>query len=421
MLHRIESILKKDYFKSLATLVSGSALAQLITIVVAPVTTRLFSPTELGVYTLVVSAVNMFGMVLSLRYDIAIVYEEDEHDVYALVLLSCLICLAMSFFVAVGYWLFFTFVSGIDYSAFYASVFIFFLCLSFGIVNVLNAYNNRLKEYRLMTKANVRRTVFQNGLVVLTGLAKMGETGLLLAQTIGYCAGLRSQSKSLMKSIAKIKRVSRSDVRAVGVKHRRQALFSAPASLANGFSYTVISYFIEYLYSAFTVGLYSISVRVLGLPMGIVSTNVSRLFMQEAASEKAKTGCFRGSYKKTFIMLCAISIPLGLVLIMFSPPLFGFIFGSEWYEAGIYVQILTPMFMLRFIAGGLSGATMISGKQSIDLLVQIALVLSVSVSFIFAMFLKLNIDILLLMINVTTSTIYVMYIAFFWRCSHAKR
>lgn len=409
-----------SYFKSMATLVSGSALAQLVVIVVAPITTRLFSPVEMGVYTLIVSAVNMFGMVLSLRYDLSIVYEEDEDNVYPLIVASGLICLAMSLAVAIGYWVYFTYVSHVDYPAFGACCFIFVLCLVFGLVNILNSFNNRLKEYGVMTKANVSRTVFQNSLIVITGLAKFGETGLLLAQTIGYCAGLSSQSKTLRGSIESIKRVTKADIRRVTRKHSRQALLSAPASFINGFSYTVITYFVEYLYGAFAVGLYSISFRVLGMPISVISSNICRIFTKEAATEKAMLGCFTQSFKKTLALLCVIAAPLGIVLIVVSPPLFGFVFGSEWYDAGVYVRVLTPMFMLRFIAGGLNGATMISGKQDIDLIIQVFLAIAVVASFLGALLLGFDICDFLSLMNLTASVVYVAYIFFFWRCSKCK-
>lgn len=412
---------KRGYLKSMVILMSGSAVAQIITLLVAPITTRLFSPQELGVYTLIVSAVNMFGMVLSLRYDMAIVYEDENRNVYPLVVLSTAVCFLASIFVSVGYWFYFTFVSSVDYPAFGACVFIFLLCFVFGLINILTSYNNRLREYGVMTSANVQRTAFQNGLIVLTGLGKLGETGLLLAQTIGYCAGLRKQSKSLIKEISALRAVTKDDLKRVADKHSRQALLSAPASFANGFSYTVITYFVEYLYGVTVVGLYSISFRVLGLPINVISSNIARVFMKEAASEKADKGNFTEIFKKTLLLMAGISIPIILVLVLAAPPIFGFVFGSDWREAGVYVQILTPMFMLRFIAGGLNSSTMISGRQGFDLLIQLGLIIAVSTAFIASLLFNLPVDLMFAFLNMTCSAVYIASIVFFWRCAKCSR
>lgn len=421
MIDRVKQCAKGGYLKSMAVLMSGSAVAQLITIAVAPITTRLFTPEELGVYTLIVSAVNMFGMVLSLRYDMSIVYEDEERNVYPLVTLSMIICFLTSLLISVGYWFYFTFVSGIDYPVFGSCAFIFLLCLAFGLVNILSAYNNRLREYSVMTSANVYRTSFQNGLIVLTGLGKLGETGLLLAQTVGYCAGLKRQSKSLLKEVRALRAVKAGDLSRVACKHSRQALLSTPASFANGFSFTIITYFVEYLYGVVVVGLYSISFRVLGLPLNVIASNIARVFMKEASAKKAKNGNYLGIFKKTLLLLIGISIPISLVLILAAPPIFGFVFGPDWREAGVYVQLLTPMFMLRFIAAGLNSSTMISGRQGFDLAIQLGLVVAVLTAFASSVLLHLDVSTMFLLLSLACSVIYVISIFFFWRCAKCPR
>lgn len=400
---------------------SGSAVAQLITIVVAPITTRLFTPEELGIYTLIVSAVNMFGMVLSLRYDMSIVYEDEERNVYPLIALSMIICFSTSLLISVGYWFYFTFVSDIDYPVFGSCAFIFLSCLVFGLINILSAYNNRLREYGVMTSANVYRTAFQNGLIVLTGLGKFGETGLLLAQTVGYCAGLKQQSKSLFKEIQTLRAVKTSDLRRVARKHSRQALLSAPASFANGFSFTIITYFVEYLYGVAAVGLYSVSLRVLGLPLNVIASNIARVFMKEASAKKVENGNYLGIFKKTLLLLTGISIPISLVLVLAAPPMFSFVFGPEWREAGVYVQLLTPMFMLRFIAAGLNSSTMISGRQGFDLVIQTGLVIAVFASFASSALLHLDVSSMFLFLSLSCSVIYFVSICFFWRCAKCPK
>lgn len=421
MINRIKRSVKGGYAKSMALLMSGSAIAQLITIAVAPITTRLFSPQELGVYTLIISSVNMFGMVLSLRYDMSIVYETEERNVYPLVALSTIICFITSLLVSVGYWFYFSFISRVDYSALGACVFIFFLCFVFGLINILSAYNNRLREYGVMMSSNVYRTAFQNGLIVLTGLGKLGETGLLLAQTIGYCAGLRRQSKSLLKEISAMKAVTKGDLSRVAHKHSRQAMLSAPASFANGFSYTAITYFVEYLYGVFVVGLYSISFRVLGLPISIVSANVARVFMKEAASQKDRTGNYAGIFVKTLIIMIGISVPITLMLVFAAPSIFEFVFGVDWREAGVYVQLLTPMFMLRFIAGGLNPSTMISDRQGFDLIIQISLIIAVFASFGVSVVLHLKVASMFMILSSACSIVYIFAIYFFWRLAKCQK
>ena len=173
-----------EYIKSMTTLVSGSMVAQIISIVVSPITTRLFSADEMGVFTLVSSATSMFGAILSLRYDMAIIYEKEERNVFALVVLSAWITIILSAVCGIGYYLYFALFSRSAYSPILAAVFTFIQCVLFGIINILNSYNNRTKEYGVMSAANVYRSVGQNVGTVVAGLLHTGATGLVAAQTL---------------------------------------------------------------------------------------------------------------------------------------------------------------------------------------------------------------------------------------------
>lgn len=408
---------RSSFVRSMATLVSGSAIAQVITIVVAPLTTRLFTPAELGVYTLVVSSVTMFGSVLSLRYDMSIVYEEDERNVHPLLLLSTFLCLTISALVAIGYYFYFAFFSSSGYPAWAAAIFTFIQCSLFGLVNVLNSYNNRRCQYGIMSAANVERTLFQNLAIVGTGFAHLGSTGLIAAQSLGYVFGVKKQATGLDKERELLCSVTRKDLELVGRKHWRQAAWSAPAAFANGFSYSIINYFIEYLYSATVVGYYSISYRMLGLPTNVIAANISRVFAERAAKDKQKDGNFLRIYKKTLLMMIAMSFPVAVLLVMVAPSLFGFVFGQGWEVAGVYVRILTPMFVLRFIAGGLNSSAMIAGKQYWDLIVQLMLVVGMIASFAISFSLGLHIEGMLELINLVSSANYIFYIAIFWQCA----
>jgi O-antigen/teichoic acid export membrane protein len=53
--------------------------------------------------------------------------------------------------------------------------------------------------------------------------------------------------------------------------------------------------------------------------------------------------------------------------------LFEYIFGSKWVSAGVYVKILAPLTVVRFVIGPLSYMFYIKLKQKLDLLWQIGL------------------------------------------------
>lgn len=409
-----------DYAKAVGILTSGSLIAQLLTVAVAPIMTRLLTPSAIGVYTLVISATSLFGAVLSLRYDLAIVYDDDEANIPPLVVLSTALVICLSFLIALLYFLYFSLYPLEGFSSWWLAVSVFVLCLFLGAINILNSCNNRQRDYRAINIAGIERSVVQNGGIVLAGLAHLGAAGLVIAQTFGYLAGMARQLRPLAGTLKKLRFVQRGDVGRVARLHKKQALWSAPAVFANGVAFTAINYLIELLYGVSSVGFYSLSYRILGLPITVLGMNVSRVFTERAAQERREKGDFRNIFKKTFFIIAVVAAPVAIVLVFVAPSLVSFVFGEEWRVAGEYIQILTPMYVLRLISGALNGSTVIAGRQQRDAIIQLALVLCVAGSFTVAASFQLGLPVLLGLVSGTSSVVYIAYILIFWFASKCR-
>ncbi|HAV38196.1 MAG TPA: hypothetical protein DCX52_17920 [Massilia sp.] len=86
-------------------------------------------------------------------------------------------------------------------------------------------------------------------------------------------------------------------------------------------------------------------------------------------------GHCRDAYYATFKALVLLALAPSLVLFLFSPQLFGWVFGAAWRPAGELARILAPLCFLGFIASPLSYVFFVAGKQKMELLWQVALFL----------------------------------------------
>lgn len=407
---------KQSYLKAIATLMSGSVIAQTFTIICAPILTRLFSTETLGLYSLVSGAVTMFGAVTSLRYELCIVSEKEEKNIYPLILLASLICVIMSFFVFCGYCVYFKNIKSEDRFvglAIWAGLLVFL----YGMINIVTAYNNRTREYKLINKTYVKRVFTQNICNIIAGCFRCNAIGLSASHFIGYLAGFYGQVKPLLLKKHEIMKTSKNELIHAFQSNQKQALFSAPATLANGVAYTLISYFMETLYSTSVVGYYSISYRVLGLPMTIISGNISKVFLEKASREYSQKGNFVSSFRTTIALLIVMTVPIGSTLFFLAPWACEVFFGNGWKIAGIYIQILTPMFLLRFIAGGVNTSAIIADKQQVDFYVQLSFVFSLLVIWQLSKMYNMDVRQFLSLINIVFSFIYVVYIMLFYLCA----
>lgn len=409
---------KSEFIKSIITLSSGSIIAQIIAFAASPILTRLYDASDIGIYTLILTAVSIFSTIICGRYEMSIVTEPDERKLYPIIKLSIIICFTISILVSAGYWVYFALIIK---SKGYFAAFIFILLICSGVINILISYNNRKKEYKLMTSVYVLRTAIQNIGMIILGFIQASVLGLLISQTLGQIFGLNRQAKSLKPYLNEIILVNKKEVIEAAKEHHRQPLLSAPASFVNNFSYSSINLFIQNLYGLSSLGFYSISYRVLGLPLSVVSSNVAKVFFEDASREYDKNGQFYSSFRKTTIFLIVLAIPMVLLMYFVVPPLCSFIFGQDWSVAGTYIKILAIMFGIRFIVMTLIPGLLIVNKQNYELILQILFVVASISCFIIAKIFLLSINQYLSSINISFSIIYILFYFVILRFARNKK
>lgn len=403
---------KSENIKPMVTLVIGSIIAQLLTLLAMPLQTRLYTAEMIGVFTFVLSVVNIFVPVINLRYDVSVVNEDDDSKTFAIMKLSFIIGFVISCVVSTGYLIYIKFIK-IEYQSYgFTTIFVFLLLIIATFQNVLISYNNRYKRYKLMSSTYLVRNTFQSGSMIGVGYVYPTSYGLLFSQTLGQFFSLFTHTKYFRKELEGFKEITKKDMMIVAEKHRKQALFSTPAALANSMSYSSVNLAIASLFGLGILGYYSISYRVLGLPLVLISGNVSKVYFQSASRSKENTGSFFGVTKRTFYFLLVLAVFMVLGMIYVVPPLFSIIFGEEWVVAGDYVKILAPMFGIRFITSSLAMGLIVAGKQKVDLLLQSLFVCSSLVAFVLSQVYEFYIKQYLTIIMILFSVVYIVYLIF---------
>jgi len=111
--------------------------------------------------------------------------------------------------------------------------------------------------------------------------------------------------------------------------------------------------------------------RVLGVPLTYIGNSFKDIFKQRAALEYNENGnCFL-LYKKTTLTLLKLSIIPFVLLFLFAPYLFSFVFGESWEKSGEYARILCLLYLFSFISMPTSWLFVIAEKQKLDLLWQV--------------------------------------------------
>lgn len=417
MIKKVKDVLTSQNFKSISQLAVGFFAAQIITVAVSPISTRLYSAEQLGTYTLILTLVSIFGPVICGKYDYAIVSAENEKEAMELITGSIFFLMIFSLIITAGYNVYlYSNPKAAEAGSIYAYLLIAILIVT-GFINILTSYNNRHKEFKTIASVNALRSAVQNAGLVAFGLFKLGSLGLLLSQLLGMLMGLKKQGQHLYRNKALLKEVRISAIKETLVKYRRQPLYSMPAHFINSTSYSMINFFISGLFGMKVFGYYSLAYRILGLPLSLISMNVSIVFFRRASEEKTEMGNYYGALKQITLFLAGISIFMVVILIILGPYMFKLVFGDGWEMSGVFARILAPMYGFRFIVSALTPALIISGEQRLELIIQSAFMLSSILCYLISKSLELDMNVFLTLITITYSVIYIVLYAFIHKLS----
>ncbi|MFP8915828.1 lipopolysaccharide biosynthesis protein [Enterococcus innesii] len=383
-----------------------SIFAQLITFILSPVTTRIFSPEQFGFYTLISSVVSMVMPILSLKFDSLIVSEKSEKNSYIALKLSYLIIFLLSFFTVVFYKVYCD-ISGMNLSLF-QFLLIFFILVITGVSNLGVAYSNRYENYNLIGKYNFLRSLAQNILLICLGLLNFSVNGMLLSLLLGNFLGFISLMRIVPKNEIKNANISRTEMKNFFFSNADMIKYSFPAHFINSMSYTILNFLITALYGTETFGYYSLSFRILGLPLVLITGNMSKVFMKSSADEWNTDNTIEKTLKKYTMILLCLAIPFSLVLFLFSPQLFSILFGKNWIVTGDYVRILSIMFGVRLVVSSLMNYFIVTKNQAIELFFQSLFLVISLIIYIVSKRMNLPIESFLILISLGYSLNYVL-------------
>ena len=402
---------KHNGIKDFLWLSVGSIVGQGMAILFAPILSRIYTEEQIGTYTLILTAAGMFESAICLRYDLIVVAEKDESNIKSIAVSCINISLILSSAITVLYSLYLVVSNQIKLSKVWLVAFVFPILFGGGIILVLTAINNRYKEYKSISISSLTQGIVHNGLSAVLGLFHVfGVLGLILGRVMGYASYIFLSSRTQSVKNTRNKTIKeRSERFSILKNNKKQALFSTPAVLVSCFSYSIINLFISQLYGTEILGVYSYSYRLLGLPITVISANISRMFFKDASTEYNESHTMKRSYLKMLIPISIISVIMVICFELFAPALFATFLGEKWREAGVFVQLLAPMYGIRLVSNSFTNATIVKGKQFVSLLIQIMYLFVAFILFLICKFNETDIYFFLKAMNILFCLVYSVY------------
>lgn len=405
------------FWKHVMTVLGGTIGAQVLPLAVAPLITRLCTPSEMGAFSLWLGVVSVSAVAATLRMETAMILDhepEQQRTCFRVVFYTaCVTALLVTAGAIAGRLAGVHALQKLSWPE---------LC-TVGIGTWLTAAMQTTLAYATSHGAfgkAARAKIWGAGTIALAQLVLLyigaGGQGLLGGQLIGLLAGLLAARLQLQPPAAPFGLVP--DVQQRRYLRRHQAFwrFSLPSNLLNALVSQLPLFLIGLRHGAVAAGLYALTQRVLYAPVALLAASVLEVFKRQSVQEYQAVGNCTHAYRYTFKVLALLGLGPSLVLFAFSPALFGWIFGDSWRAAGELAQILAPLYFLNFIASPLSYVFFVSGRQKIDLVWQVALFAMTVSAFAAPGTLHQNV----LWYTIGYSMLYLVYLHLSYQCSQSR-
>jgi len=198
----------------------------------------------------------------------------------------------------------------------------------------------------------------------LFGILKLSSLGLILGQIIGQAfSAILFIIRFLRSDLKHLKSISGKHITSQAVKYSEFPRINVLLTITEMMQISGLIFVFSLFFDSTTLGEVSKSIRILLIPLTVISTSIAQVFYQKASKDLTNGIDISVNLKRIVLSMFLFSLP-GLILFLFiSPWLFGFVLGSEWVVAGEYARILAIWIFIKFVTGPIGTIPLIIKKQ----------------------------------------------------------
>jgi len=360
--------LSSSFAGNVLRLVTGSAFAQGLGVLVAPIVARLFTPEAFGVAALFISITGIISVVGCLRYELSIMLPKADEEAATLLGVSLFFVLIIT-----GMSALIIFFAGDVIVRLFRSPelgkYVWLVPVSVfvsGTFLALNYWNSRTKHFGRLSIARVISSVVAQATKLGAGFAGFVSGGVLIGTGIlGQIVSTLVLGGQIWRDDRRLFKTSiRWEKMIAGLKrHKKFPIYYTWAGLLNTASHQLPVWILAFYFSPKIVGFYALGRAVLSMPMSLVGGAVSQVFFQKASEAHNRTGNLSKVVEEVFKRLVSLGIFPILLLTLIGEDLFIVAFGARWAEAGVYMQILGLWIFFQFISSPISTLFSVLEKQ----------------------------------------------------------
>jgi O-antigen/teichoic acid export membrane protein len=352
---------KSNLARSIGVLAGGTAAAQVLLVLAAPLLTRLYTPEDFGVLAVYASLLTFIGVVASLRYELAIPLPDNDEEA-ANVAALCLLIVSCATALTALFVLFFGNITANFLGVAQLSPYLWLLPIGVfasSTYSIFNYWSLRKKSFHAIARTKLRQAV--TTLALQIGAFKLGVPALLAGQAVGHGAGTLSLAMPAFNNPA-FKGISWQGIGNGAKRYRRFPAYLTWDAILNTLGTQLPTLFLASWFGPVGAGLYALANRVLSMPASFLGGAIGQAFFANCADAYRE-----GTHGKLVATLQAkliqIGMPPAFIVALVGPDAFSLAFGAEWRPGGQFASWMAIWLFAAFVYSPLSTLFAVMERQ----------------------------------------------------------
>lgn len=363
--------LKGSGLHSISSMVTGTVLGHALTVLSAPLLTRLYGPPDFGALAVYVALLSLLSSVVCFKYELAISIAASDAEAANAVALSAASTLLLSAVCAGAVVLFRDDVARITGAPGLAP-FLWLVpigLLATGLDNALSLWVARRGRYAGYARS--RATVGLSQATTQLGLGALGVVpgGLFAGDLLSRWSAVGTLAAASWRlDRGPFGAVSRRAVLQVARRYKRFPLLGSWGAMLNRLALEAPVLMLATYYSIQVTGDFALMHRVLALPLAFLGQAVGMYYVGEGAHRLRRSpGALRDFFQGTTLRLALFgALPLALAGLL-GPWLVPRVFGAAWQEAGRYALAMSAMAAIQLAVVPVSQTLNLLERQDLQL------------------------------------------------------
>lgn len=377
---------KTEFTKNVLVLFSGSFISQLIPFLVLPILQIYFyDPSDFGLLAVFISFSELFANIAGLKLEFGIVLHNRLKDAinltygaFRLILLFFLLSFVLIFIFKESI---LQFIGNERFGD--VLIIVPFYILFFSLNNIMSYWNNREKQFNLISISKIVQTFSAESFKLLFGF--LGSTfGLIYGRFFGFVGSVTFFIKHFIRKDVKSLRLLNKKHSNHIVKENKSFVFYTTPSVFIGslINFVYINLFMHFFGEDY-VGILGVSMSYVSAGYSVISVSFSQVFYSKINSIKTKEELL-STYIHFAKRLFFIALVPFLLLHLIPASWISYVLGEKWNDL-IYITRISAIWLsIWFVSSSLSFIYMRLGKQKTMLIYDVLHLITIVVGFFVA-------------------------------------